>query len=142
MSSERHKVLEMLAAGKITPDEAEKLLERLSPTGPEGAADDTTTGAAETATRAARPRAPRYLRIVVDSPERDNVNIRVPIGLIRTGLKLSTLVPGRVGSRLPERGIDLSHLGELDDEELIAELAALQVDVAGSDGETVRVYCE
>ena len=134
MSSERHKVLEMLAAGKITPIEAEKLLERLPSAVPDGAA--------KTATDGARPRAPRYLRIVVDSPNRDSVNIRVPFGLIRTGIKLSTLVPGRVGRRLSEQGIDLSHLGKLNDEELIAELAALQVDVARDDGETVRIYCE
>ncbi len=134
MSSERHKVLEMLAAGKITPIEAEKLLERLPSAVPDGTA--------KTATDGARPRAPRYLRIVVDSPNRDSVNIRVPFGLIRTGIKLSTLVPGRVGRRLSEQGIDLSHLGKLNDEELIAELAALQVDVARDDGETVRIYCE
>lgn len=36
----------------------------------------------------------------------------------------------------------LSYLGELDDEALIAELAALQVDVKADDGENVRAFCE
>jgi len=143
MSTERRKVLEMLAAGKITPEEAERLLERLgSPPGPENAPESEATGAADTRDGAGRPRAPRFLRVVVDSPERDNVNIRLPLGLIRTGLKLTTILPGRVSRRLSERGIDLSQLGKLDDEALIAELSALQVDVMGEDGEKVRVFCE
>ena len=66
----------------------------------------------------------------MNSPERDSVDIRLPLGLVRTGLKLSALMPGKVSAPLSERGIDLSHLGKLDDEALIAELAALQIHVA------------
>ena len=144
MSAERRKVLEMLAAGKITPEEADQLLDRLgSPAAAAGAAEG--EGGATAGGGAAgggRPRPPRFLRVVVDSPERDAVNIRLPLGLIRTGLKISTLMPRRVSHRLSERGIDLSHLGKLDDEALIAELAALQVDIAAEDGEKVRIFCE
>ncbi|MEZ5330746.1 MAG: TraY domain-containing protein [Thermoanaerobaculia bacterium] len=135
MSAERRKILEMLAAGKITSDEAERLLERL-----DGPAAPVAAPEGEGTASAGGP-SPRFLRVVVDSPERESVNVRLPLGLIRTGLKLSTILPGRVSRRLSERGIDLSHLGSLDDEGLIAELAALQVDVSGEDGETVRVYC-
>lgn len=143
MSAERRKVLEMLAAGKITPEEADQLLDRLaSPAAAEGASEGEAGGAAGGGAGGGRPRAPRFLRVVVDSPERDSINIRLPLGLIRTGLKISTLVPRRVSHRLSERGIDLSHLGKLDDEALIAELAALQVDIAAEDGEKVRIFCE
>ncbi len=143
MSAERRKVLEMLAAGKITPEEAEQLLHRLdSPAAPEPTSEGNEAGAADTGAGEGRPRAPRFLRVVVDSPGRDSVNIRLPMGLIRTGLKLSTILPGRVSHRLSERGIDLSHLGKLDDEALIAELAALQVDIDAENGEKVRVFCE
>jgi len=147
MSAEGRKVLEMLAAGKITPDEAEQLLQRLdSSTPPErGPEDDATDapgdqGPAQDGPR--RPRPPRYLRVVVDSPERDSVNVRLPLGLVRTGLKLPSLLPRKVSQRLSERGIDLAQLGKLDDEALIAELAALQVDVSADNGETVRIFCE
>jgi hypothetical protein len=143
MSAERRKVLEMLAAGKITPEEADQLLDRLaSPAAAAGASEGEAGGAAGGGAGGGRPRAPRFLRVVVDSPERDSINIRLPLGLIRTGLKISTLVPRRVSHRLSERGIDLSHLGKLDDEALIAELAALQVDIAAEDGEKVRIFCE
>jgi len=143
MSAERRKVLEMLAAGKITPEEAEQLLQRLATPGrQEDAPEGDAASAAENGEGGGRPQAPRFLRVVVDSPERDSVNIRLPLGLIRTGLKLRTMLPGRVSHRLSERGIDLSHLGKLDDEALIAELAALQVDIQAEDGEKVRVFCE
>ena len=142
MSMETRKVLDMLAAGKITPEEAEKLLGRLSAGAAGGRAAEPQEEAQALAAgrKAACP--PRYLRIVVDSAEREDVNIRLPIGLIRTGLQLSTMIPGSVGKRLSERGIDLAHLGGLDDEELIAELAALQVEIGGGDGETIRIFCE
>lgn len=142
MSAERRKVLEMLAAGKITSEEAERLLDRLTPP------ETPETPAAERAAAGSDgedpqgPRTLRFLRIVVDSPERENVNIQLPLGLIRTGLKLSTIVPEKVRRRLSERGIDLSHLGELDDEGLLAELSALRVDIAGDEGENVRIFCE
>lgn len=143
MSAERRKVLEMLAAGKITPEEADQLLDRLaSPAAAAGASEGEAGAAAGGGAGGGRPRAPRFLRVVVDSPERDTINIRLPLGLIRTGLKISTLMPRRVSHRLSERGIDLSHLGKLDDEALIAELAALQVDIAAEDGEKVRIFCE
>ncbi|HXO26073.1 MAG TPA: hypothetical protein VOA80_01900 [Thermoanaerobaculia bacterium] len=133
----------MLAAGKITPEEADQLLDRLaSPAAAEGASEGEAGGAAGGGAGGGRPRAPRFLRVVVDSPERDTINIRLPLGLIRTGLKISTLMPRKVSHRLSERGIDLSHLGKLDDEALIAELAALQVDIAAEDGEKVRIFCE
>jgi SHOCT-like domain len=143
MSVERRKVLEMLAAGKITPEEAEQFLNRLaSAAAPESVPEGEAAGATDGKEGEGRPRSPRFLRVVVDSPKRDSVNIRLPLGLIRTGLKLSTMMPKRVSHRLSERGIDLSHLGELDDEALIAELAALQVDIAAEDGEKIRIFCE
>jgi hypothetical protein len=143
MTAERRKVLEMLAAGKLTPEEAEHLLDRLaSPAAPEGAPKGKSEGAADGREGEGSSRTLRFLRVVVDSPERDSVDIRLPLGLIRTGLKLSTLMPGKVSQRLSERGIDLSHLGKLDDEALIAELAALKIDVAAENGEKVHVFCE
>lgn len=146
MSEERRKVLEMLKDGKITPEEAEKLLDRLASSAADsGSVNGTEVQVAAAATGAdekGSKRKLRFLRVVVDSPNRDNVNIRVPLGLIRTGLKLSTLMPGRVNERLSEKGIDLSHLGKLDKEELLTALGELHIDVEGDRGEKVRVFCE
>lgn len=143
MTAERRKVLEMLAAGRITSEDAELLLDRLAqPATSEHVAEGNTAGAGDGGEREGRPQPLRFLRVVVESPVRDSVNLRLPLGLVRTGLKLSTLMPGKVSLHLSERGIDLSDLGKLDDEALIAELAAAPIEIATENGETVRVFCE
>ena len=61
MSEERKKVLEMLAEGKITSAEAERLLERLEPH-----AGEARSVHAERS-RPDKSGVPKYLRVVVDS---------------------------------------------------------------------------
>ena len=136
MDTEHRKVLDMLAEGKISAADAERLLSKLA-----GSAEDLTieTPADETTT-SSRPL--KYLRVVVDSTNGDKVNIRVPMGLLRTGIKLSTMIPILAGDKLKESGIDLSHLSNLSGDELIDELRDLKVDVDSPNGDTVRVFCE
>ena len=136
MSRERVKILQMIAAGTITPEEGEKLLSRLDPAG-------TTTTAVvepELVTGDRKPGPLKYLRVVVDGS--DKVNIRVPIGLIRTGSKITTLMPLSASKHLSEHGIDLSQFNNLDGDELIEALRDLKVDVDTGDGDIVRVFCE
>lgn len=135
MSREREKILQMVADGTITPEEGEKLLSRLDSSG------STATVAepgVETGDRKSRPL--KYLRVVVDGD--DKVNIRVPIGLIRTGIKLTTLMPSSASEHLSEHGIDLSQFNGLDGDELVEALRELQVEVDSGDGDVIRVFCE
>ena len=134
MSEERKRVLEMLANGKITSDEAEQLLKKLETSradseGPNGTRTSESRGV------------PRYLRILMGDADGDKVNIRIPLALVRTGIKLSTMVPSKASEKMKEKGIDLSPLSELQDEELMKALEELSVDV-DSDGDTVRIFCE
>jgi len=135
MSRERAKILQMVADKAITPDEAEKLLARLESSGsaaPDAGVDE------DPGERRSGPI--KYLRVVVDGP--DKVNVRIPIGLIRTGIKLSALMPRSASRQLSEHGIDLARFSELDDEELRDALRTLSVDIDRDDGEVVRVFCE
>ena len=88
MSSERAKILKMVAEGTITPEEGEKLMSRLDPT-------TTTTDLVDAGHGSGgEHRGPlKFLRVVVDSSDGDKVNIRVPMALVRTGLMLSTMIP-------------------------------------------------
>jgi hypothetical protein len=141
MSSERKRVLEMLASGTITAEDAERLLGKLDKAGySEGSGVSDEAGLAKGPSPGTGSL--KYLRVVVDSHDGDKVNIRVPLGLVRTGLKLSTMLPTEANEKLVEKGIDLSHLSELDGEELIEELRDLAVDVDSGNGDTVRVFCE
>jgi hypothetical protein len=136
MSDERKKILDMLQREKITVEEAEKLLAAL--------------GAPEGEKVEAEKPACKYLRVVVEpgpqSELRDRVNIRVPMKLIRAGLKWAAFVPkdaqSSINQALHEKGIqmDFSQITKGDIEELISQLNELTVEVEGKD--KVRVYCE
>ena len=138
MSAERKQVLDMLAEGKISAADADRLLDKLA--SPEGQAK----GDAGSATGDANGSKtnPKFLRVEVDAKNGERVNIRVPIFLLRTGIKLSTMLPSKVSSRLTERGIDLSQLSHLDGDELVKALRELTVDVQANNGDKVRVFCE
>jgi hypothetical protein len=139
MSEERKKILEMLAEGKINVEEAEKLLSALSESPSESTAGEKTDK-----TRL------KYLRVIVEpSPGSENterVNVRVPIKLIRAGIKFASLLPkdvqGKVDHALEESGIslDFSQIKDENMEEIVESLRDLTVDVEGK--ERVRVFCE
>lgn len=138
MSTDRKQVLEMLAQGKISAEDADRLLEKL-----EGAGQPAQDAAGKTAGDAtgAKP-TPKFLRVEVDAKDGDRVNIRVPMFLVRTGVKLSTMLPSKVSRKLTENGIDLSQLSGLDGDDLVRALRELTVDVQSDRGDKVRVYCE
>jgi hypothetical protein len=142
MNEERRKVLDMLAEGKITAAEAEKLLDAVGDPGP-GA------GAAGEAGAAGR-RSWRYLRVQVEpgpnSESGDRVNIRVPLKLIRTGLKFAAFIPreahDKVNRAFKEKGmdVDLARITPQDLEEIVTNLDDMTVEVDGKD--KVRIFCE
>ncbi len=141
MNEQRRQVLEMLAEGKITADEAERLITALERDQPESA-----PGAAS----GPKPR-PKYLRVVVvdnstgDAPSR--INIRVPLQLLRAGVRLTSLIPPqaltKINAELDKSGvpIDLTELKPQHIEELIDELDEVSVDVDDPDSK-VQVFCE
>jgi len=138
MSEERKRVLDMLAEGKINAEEAEKLLAAIS-----GEKENNTGSAGKSVL-------PKYLRVMVEpgpsSDHHDRVNIRVPIKLIRAGLKLASFIPkdaqGKVNEALQEKGIDadFSKLKPEDLDEILGQLDDLSVNVEGK--ETVKIFCE
>ncbi len=155
MNENRRQVLEMLAAGKISADEAERLLSALETDSPRAAAEfaGKTAGAngATVKTRA------RYLRVLVEADQEmtgmkgpTTVNVRVPMQLLRAGVRLASLIPAQAHEQLDEalnrHGIPLtlSQIKPENLEELIDHLEDLTVDVDGKEGNTtkVRVFCE
>lgn len=137
MKDDSHKkILEMLSEGKISVEEATALLSKLQDP---AIADDAIS---EVESGEAQKRTPKYLRVVVDSADGDKVNVRVPLSLIKTGIKLTALVPGKVADKMSSHGFDLSQLSELDSDELIEALRDMQVDVDSADGDKVRIFSE
>jgi len=143
MKEERRKILDMLAEGKISVDEAEKLLAAI-------AVDESGQKQGSEESLAGTKSSFKYLRILVEpgsnSGSGERVNIRVPLKLIRAGLKWAAFMPkhvqGRVDEALNEKGIDMdfSSIKPGDLEEIVTNLNDLTIDVEGK--ETVKIFCE
>jgi hypothetical protein len=142
MSDDTRRVLDLLASGKVTVEEADRLLRAIG-AAPEGASSEG-PGAAD------RPPA-RFLRIAVQKegnacrPERQ-VTIRVPLSMVRGGMRLGAMIPGygeAISERLRQRGIglDLSKLCAADFEAALKEMGELDVDVDQGKAK-VRITCE
>jgi len=157
MNENRRQILEMLAAGKITADEAERLLAALEPdtTSSPGTTSGPSNGnCAKSAPQGSRP---KYLRVLVEAPEdmtgmkgQTTVNVRVPMQLLRAGVRLAALIPQQAHDQLDEAfsshgvPLTLSQIKPENLEDLIDHLEDLTVDVDGKEGNStkVRVFCE
>jgi hypothetical protein len=147
MNEHRRQILQMLGEGKITADEAERLLAALEP--------PSSGRTSESANTSKTP--PKFLRVQVDSEDNNGhdgptkVNVRVPMQLLRAGVKLAYLVPSaalqKANLAMHEQGIpvDLTQIKPENIEELVEHLSDLSVDVDQKEGNAkvkVRVFCE
>jgi polyhydroxyalkanoate synthesis regulator phasin len=134
MSEERKKVLEMLAKGTISVADAERLLEKLGePASPEAKAE----GRSRSDTSK-----PRFMRIVIDKPGQDQVNIRMPLSFMRTGTGLLAVLPTKINEKLAELGVDFSARGTMNEKEWAEAVENMNVDIEKGNGKKVRIFCE
>jgi hypothetical protein len=140
MSAERKKVLELLATGKITAEEAEKLLNKLDTL---ASAESASGPAVFSEAKPSDSKPLRYLRVEVEKPgSSDNVNVRIPLSFIRASAGLHLLLPQKVQDKLYANGVDIGSLSRLKGQELENVLKELNVQVDESGGKKVRVFCE
>jgi hypothetical protein len=144
MSDETRRILDLLAQGKITVDEAAGLLNAVRQASASAPRDEAAGG-----------QRPRYIRINVrknaragDDPGPANdwpgcfaprhgakeVSIRVPMALVKNGMRLGAFVPGGadfLSQALRDRGIqgDISRITPEQLETLLKEMGELTVDV-------------
>jgi hypothetical protein len=158
MNENRRQILELLTAGKITADEADRLLAALEPDTSGGLHSFANGGSAGKDASMPSPKTrAKYLRVQVVADESmtgmkgpTTVNVRVPMQLLRAGVRLAGLIPQQAHDQLDEAfsrhgiPITLSQIKPENLEELIDHLEDLTVDVDGKDGNTtkVRVFCE
>ena len=102
MNENRRQILELLAAGKINADEAERLLSALEDRSPTASATRTDGPAVTVKTKV------KYLRVLVEAHEKEGpttVNVRVPMQLLRAGVRLASLIPVQAHEQL-DRGFE------------------------------------
>ena len=136
MNDNRRQILDMLANGKITAEEAERLIAALDRTG---------------ATAMSESDKVKYLRVLVDTKDPldgpTKVNVRVPMQLLRAGVRLTGVIPAsareEVNNALRKEGVtfDINNVTPQNLEELIEQLRELTVDV-DNENTPVRVFCE
>jgi hypothetical protein len=138
MSEDRRRILSMLTEGKVTTEEAERLLAALDRPSFQAAPDS------------ARPR--RYLRVEVDAHDDarngpTRVNIRVPMNFLKAGVRLASVIPpaarDKVNEAMARNGIpfDVEQIKPENLEALIEQLGEFLIDVDEKDAK-VRIYCE
>lgn len=102
MSEERKKILEMIAQGKVTPEEGERLLAAMG-VAAQGASPPSGSGALA----AQRSAAHRWLRIHVDTSEGERVRVNVPWKLAKFAINF---IPKEARARLGDEGFDVSEI--------------------------------
>ena len=145
MTEERRQILEMLAGGKINADEADRLL---------GALGGSSSSSTATATAVQTKPLPKFIRVMVDSKDgRDgkpvHINVRVPIMLLRAGVRLASLIPPKaqekVNEELRKNGMDfdVSQIKPEHINELIDQLQDLSIDIDHEEDDVkIRIFCE
>lgn len=130
------KILTMLAEGKIDVSEAEKLLKAVEPKEmpPENAVSSGTK---------------QFFNVLIESKKEGGtrVKIKVPLRLLKAGMKFVNIIPEesrkRIQGALRDKGInfDLNDLDSLSDE-LLDAIRALEIAVDDNEtSESVRIFC-
>jgi hypothetical protein len=140
MNEQRKAILDMLAEDKITAEEADQLIGALERDQPPVAANSEVQAKGKA----------KYLRVVVDTTdngEPGRVNVRVPLQLLRAGVRLAALIPPQAltqaNAELNRSGVplDLTQLDPEHLEALVEQLDEVTVEVDQPDAK-VRVFCE
>jgi len=141
MTDERQRILTMLADGKLTVAQAEQLLNAVQSSSthspPQASTHDPTPAAKAKA---------KFLHVHVDSDKGERVNIKLPVQLLRSGLKFSRLVPPhartQIDAALRDKGVGLNMDNLTDNlDELLDSLSELSIDVEDQD-EKIRIFLE
>jgi hypothetical protein len=109
-ADDTRRILDLLAQGKTTVDEADRLLKALAAARTQAAPDQDAP-----AESAERPK-PTWFRINIHKPANEyrqakDVNIRVPVSVMKGGMRLGAIIGTFAGEkaarRMRERGIDV-----------------------------------
>ena len=143
MGDNQKRILQMLAEGKISVEEATRLLSLVGPD----------TGVADAAVSREPKPSPKYLYVKVEpkegakDAEKGRVNVRIPVGLIRAGMKLRALIPDKAADdmnrAMKEKGFnfDIRDIKDADLQELITALTDTEISVDSAEAE-VRIHAE
>ncbi|MDC7125755.1 MAG: hypothetical protein PQJ46_09315 [Spirochaetales bacterium] len=139
MADEKIKILSMVSEGKITPEEAEKLIDALDKKNEESR-NTSIEGLTEN----------KFLYIKVDPKDEsssEHVSVKVPFALLKAGLNIAGLIPKdaqeKINSSMEEKGMsfNFSDINPENIKEIMTALEEFSIDIDSDDAE-VKVYCK
>jgi len=140
MAEEKMRILKMLSEGKITPEEAEKLLNAV----------ETNEGEPVSGRSLSESFENKYLYVLIEPNEgksAERVSVKVPFALMKAGLNIAGLIPkdaqDKIQSSMNEKGInfDLGNINPANIQEIMTALEELTIDIEADDS-TIKVYCK
>jgi hypothetical protein len=117
MSEERMRILKMLEEGKITADEAAKLLAAVEGGAKAGACCGTGT-----------IRKVLHVEVKGADDEKAKVNVNIPLELIRVGLQM---IPKEYRAKMEEKGMSLDKIVEMIDQGVEGKLVEVEHEKEG-----------
>ncbi len=147
MNEQRRQILQMLSEGKINADEGERLLDALGPESPAGA--QVSSHETQKSEETKDSKKCKTLHVIVhehgEKDRGDKVHVKVPLVMLKAGMKLNSLIPDRVfeklNTRLSEKG-----LGNIDEkmeklDKILDSLDQGGIDIDSDDGH-VHIFCD
>jgi len=140
MTEERMRILTMLSEGKITPEEAEKLLSAVEKQTPPSGSGKSLLDSMEN----------KNFYVQVEPKEgksSEKVSVKVPFALLKAGLNIAGLIPkdaqDKINSTMSEKGINfnLNDLSQDNITDIMSALEDLTIDVDTDDAK-IQVYCK
>jgi len=145
MNDHKKQILQMLSGGKINVEEAERLLDALD-------IEDSPESSASKNRETKDGKKLKYLHVIVqDHPGhnsgQERVHIKVPLMMLKAGMKLNALMPEKalekLNSRLSEKGFDFNfdamNMEKLDN--ILEALEDCPIDIE-SDDNKVHIFCD
>jgi hypothetical protein len=131
----RRKILSMLAEGTISVEEADRLLSASTSSASETSCDQT----------------PKFLRLLLEpkteSDRRRKIDIRMPLGLLRSAIQIAKSLPGArnvpmtIALGTHTVALDLNGVDPQNVDEFVSQFKDLTTDIDRKD-ETLRLFCE
>ncbi|MEM7587005.1 MAG: hypothetical protein AAF560_26680 [Acidobacteriota bacterium] len=132
--SERKLVLNMLADGKISVEDAQRLLDKLRDI-------ESSHSRPRPEARASKPRAKHLCIQSCDEHGDDDLNLRIPIGLVRAGLAVQSFLPDWATGTIVV-GAGETDFHKIDSDYLRENLDTLDLSFDSEDGESLRIFSE
>jgi hypothetical protein len=85
---------------------------------------------------------PKFFVIRLEDRKGEGLDVRLPFGVLRMGVKVSSMFSAKVAAAIAESDVDLDKLGALPDDQLIPLLRDGKIRAVSRKGAAITLSCE